>query len=257
MKVAKVFAIANQKGGVGKTTTTINLSASLAAFGKNILLIDLDPQANATTGSGINKFTLQDTSYDVLLGKRNLLDVVVTSKEAKFDILPTNADLTSAEVELLQYDDRALRLKQGLGDALKAYDFVFIDCPPSLNILTVNAFVASYGVLVPLQCEYYALEGISALLDTIRGIADTLNPQFKIEGVLRTMYDSRNNLSIQVSEQLLEHFGDKVFKTVIPRNIRLAEAPSHGLPITHYDPSSKGAYAYMDLAAEFLERLEE
>jgi len=256
MNEAKVFAIANQKGGVGKTTTTINLAASLAVFSKNILLIDLDPQGNATTGSGMNKFELKETSCDVLLGRTNLLDTVLTSEEGKFDILPANSDLTSAEVELLRHADRSQRLKDALAEAIKVYDYIFIDCPPALNILTVNALVASNGVIVPLQCEFYALEGISALLDTIRGISDTLNPGLKIEGVLRTMYDGRNNLALEVSQQLKEHFGSRVYETIIPRNVRLAESPSHGLPITYYDPSSRGAYAYMDLAAEFLERQE-
>ncbi len=256
MKTARVFAIANQKGGVGKTTTTVNLAASISAFSKNVLLIDLDPQANATTGSGINKFEQSKTVCDVLLGKMKLLDAVLTLEQGKYDILPANADLTIAEIELIQEDDRATRLKQALSEALNIYDFILIDCPPSLNILTVNALVASDGIIVPLQCEFYALEGISALMDTVERIAGTLNPKLAIEGVLRTMYDSRNNLAVQVSDQLLEHFKDKVFKTVIPRNVRLAEAPSHGMPITYYEPSSRGAYAYMDLAAEILERLD-
>lgn len=256
MKKAKIFAIANQKGGVGKTTTTVNLAASIAAFSKSVLLIDLDPQANATTGSGLNKFELSKTVCDVLLGQANVLDAVFTLEQAKYDILPANADLTTAEIELMQEDDRVTRLKEALSSLTNVYDFILIDCPPSLNILTINALVASDGIIVPLQCEFYALEGVSALMDTVEGVTEAANPKLVIEGVLRTMYDGRNNLATQVSEQLIEHFGDKVFKTVIPRNVRLAEAPSHGIPITYYDPSSRGAYAYMDLAAEILERLE-
>jgi chromosome partitioning protein len=251
--MAHVFSIANQKGGVGKTTTSVNLAASIAAFKKKVLLIDLDPQGNATTGSGQNKFTLSDTACEVLLGEQALMDAVVVT-EGGFDLLAANADLTAAEVGLMQHDNRAERLHMALIDARDIYDFILIDCPPSLNILTVNALVASDGVIVPLQCEFYALEGISALMDTIKKIRHGANSRLQLEGVVRTMYDARNKLSVQVSDQLLQHFGEAVYESIIPRNVRLAEAPSHGKPIAHYDPSSRGAYAYMDLAAEILEK---
>lgn len=256
MKQTTIISIANQKGGVGKTTTTVNLSASLTAFEQKVLLIDLDPQGNATTGSGIDKFAVDNGTCEVLLGEASIKEAIVYSESGKYDVLTANSELTVAEVGLLEFDDRVSRLKTALEPLHGVYDFVLIDCPPSLNLLTVNALVASDGVLVPLQCEFYALEGISALLDTVQQIADTVNEGLEIKAVLRTMYDARNSLSVQVSEQLLAHFGDAVYQTIIPRNVRLAEAPSHGVPITSYDPSSRGSYAYMDLAAEMLEKME-
>lgn len=256
MKSNQVIAVANQKGGVGKTTTSINLAASLAAFNKKVLLIDLDPQGNATTGSGVDKFGVNNTTCEVLLGEATIKDSVCQSKQENLSILAANGDLTSAEVGLINMEDKILRLKNAIDLVKNDYDYIFMDCPPTLNLLTVNALVASDGVLVPLQCEFYALEGISSLMDTIEQVQDSINKDLVIVGVLRTMYDARNNLSVEVSKQLINHFGETVYKSIIPRNVRLAEAPSHGLPITVYDSSSRGSYAYMDLAAEFLEREE-
>lgn len=252
--MSRVLAIANQKGGVGKTTTSINLAASLAATKRLTLLIDLDPQGNATMGSGIEKRTLEVSSYDVLMGDRTLDEAIVTATDAGYHLLPANSDLTGAEVGLLEELGRELRLRQALETVRERYAYVIIDCPPSLNMLTVNALVAADAVVIPTQCEYFALEGLSALLDTIDKIRRFLNPALKVEGLLRTMFDPRNNLANDVSRQLLEHFGDKVYRTIIPRNVRLAEAPSHGLPALIYDKASSGALAYLALAGEMLRR---
>lgn len=252
--MTKVIAIANQKGGVGKTTTSVNIAASLAATKRRVLLIDMDPQGNATMGSGINKMDLELSAFDVLMGEKPITEVLTKSIDGGYDLLPGNADLIGAEVGLLDELAREIRLRNAVDEIKGNYDFIFIDCPPSLNMLTVNALVAASSVIIPMQCEYYALEGLSALLESIDKIRKYLNPDLKIEGLLRTMYDPRNNLAIQVSTQLLEHFGEKVYRTIIPRNVRLAEAPSHGLPVIKYDKSSRGALAYLALAGEMLRR---
>jgi len=244
--MTRVIAVANQKGGVGKTTTSVNLSASLA--GARVLLIDLDPQGNATMGSGVDKADLEHNIYDWLIDDVPLAEVLQKTKGG-FDLMPANTDLTAGEVELLSQDSKETRLKERLTHASQ-YEYVIIDCPPSLNILTVNALIAAQGVLIPMQCEYYALEGLSALLETVEGVRGAANPSLAIEGLLRTMYDPRNSLTRDVSRQLIEYFGDAVFRTVIPRNVRLAEAPSHGLPAILYDRQSRGAVAYMALAGE-------
>lgn len=255
--MGRVVSIANQKGGVGKTTTTINLAASLAANGKKVLMLDLDPQGNATMGSGVDKYGLEESSYDVLLGSTQIADAIVYSEKAGFDVLPSNSDLTAAEVGLRDIPMKEKRLNLVLTPAREKYDYIFIDCPPSLNMLTVNALVASDGVLIPLQCEYYALEGLTSLLDTIRQIKQSINTDLEIEGILRTMHDPRNNLSNDVSTQLISHFNDLVFRTVIPRNVRIAEAPSYGMPVMTYDKGSRGAVSYLALAGEFLRRVEQ
>jgi chromosome partitioning protein len=247
--MTRIIAVANQKGGVGKTTTSVNLAASLALSGSRVLLVDLDPQGNATMGCGVEKSTLERSVYDWLMRRVPLADVVQRCPTG-FELVPSNIDLTAAEVELLQVDHREQRLKSVLSDAVGHYHYVIIDCPPSLNMLTLNALVASHSVLIPMQCEYYALEGLSALLDTIEGVKQRANPALRVEGILRTMYDPRSSLTRDVSRQLLKFFGEKVFRTVIPRNIRLAEAPSHGLPVVLYDRQSRGAVAYMALAGE-------
>ena len=255
--VAKIFAIANQKGGVGKTTTCVNLAAALAATRKQVLLVDMDPQGNATMGSGVDKYELELSVYDVLVERTAVASVLSRSQEGGFDVLAANSDLTAAEVELIDAEGRERRLLDGLQDVREFYDYILIDCPPSLNMLTLNGLVAADSVLIPMQCEYFALEGLSALVDTIQRVADSVNPQLHIEGLLRTMYDPRNSLTNDVSAQLQSHFGDSVYRTVIPRNVRLAEAPSFGLPVIQYDPRSRGAKAYLALAGEVIRRGEQ
>ncbi len=251
--MTKIIAVANQKGGVGKTTTTVNLAAALAALDQRVLLVDLDPQGNATMGSGVDKTKLSNSSYHWLMREATFVETVLRSP-AQFDVMPSNIDLTAAEVALLQNQQREYVIRGLLNSDAIEYDYVLIDCPPSLNILTVNGLVAATSVLIPMQCEYYALEGLSALLDTVDGIREQANPDLKIEGLLRTMYDPRNGLTRDVSRQLIHYFGDQVFRTVVPRNVRLAEAPSHGLPILLYDKASRGSLAYQALAAEVRKR---
>ena len=250
--MAKVISVTNQKGGVGKTTTSINLAASLAKKDKRILLIDMDPQGNASVGCGVDVGEVENTIYDLLLGDTTVADAVVKT-ECGVDVLTANGDLAGAQVELLNEIGRELKLQKALVSVQNDYDYIFIDCPPALNVLTINALVASNSVMIPMQCEYFALEGLSALIATVRKIRETLNPKLSIEGLLRTMFDGRNSLSNEVSRQLQTHFGDKVYKTVVPRNIRLAEAPSYGEPAITYAPDSKGAKAYVLLADEILE----
>jgi chromosome partitioning protein len=254
----RVIAIANQKGGVGKTTTAVNLAASLAATRRRVLLIDLDPQGNATMGSGVDKLQLRKSSCEVMLGECELEQALVPVPQGSFTLLPANQDLTSAEVRLLALPiGRETKLRHALQPKREAFDVILIDCPPALNMLTVNALVAADSVLIPMQCEYYALEGLSALLSTIEQIRVAANPELGIEGVLRTMFDPRNNLSNEVSAQLIAHFADKVFRTIIPRNVRLAEAPSFGKPALFHDRESRGALAYLALAGEMIRREEE
>jgi chromosome partitioning protein len=254
--MGRIFAITNQKGGVGKTTTAVNVAAGLATLEKRVLLIDLDPQGNATMGSGVDKRTLEKTIYHLLLGQASAAEVRVRAERAGYDILPANRDLAGAEVELVDEAQREYRLKRALEPIVGEYDYILIDCPPALNLLTVNALTAAQAVMIPMQCEYYALEGLSDLVNTVKKVKAKLNPGIEIAGLLRAMFDPRNSLAQQVSEQLKRHFGNKVYDALIPRNVRVAEAPSHGLSVLAYDRTSKGAQAYLTLAREIVQREE-
>ena len=255
--MGKVVVIANQKGGVGKTTTSVNLSASLYATKRNVLLIDLDPQGNATMGSGVDKYEIEKTAYNLLVEDIPFEDVVIKNVEhGGYDLVGANADVTAAEIKLMEVFARETKLKKSIEHVIDDYDFIFIDCPPSLNLLTVNAMSAADSILVPMQCEYYALEGLTALIETVSKLTSAVNSKLHIEGILRTMYDPRNRLACDVSEQLKQHFGELVYRTVIPRNVRLAEAPSFGMPCMYYDKNSAGAKAYLALAGEIIRRLE-
>src|SRR5512135_349483 len=263
----RILAIANQKGGVGKTTSAVNLAASLVAMKRRVLLVDLDPQGNATTGAGLDKRSFSATVYQELLGERKISDVRVASPSGGFDLVPANRELAGAEVELVELPEREMRLKDALAEALQSmraaitevapeYDFILLDCPPSLSLLTLNGLCAADSVLIPMQCEYYALEGLSDLVQTVKKVRAHLNPALEIEGLLRTMYDPRNTLAQNVAAELERHFGPKLYRTIVPRNVRLAEAPSHGIPALHLDRTSKGAQAYLALAGEILRRME-
>jgi chromosome partitioning protein len=255
MSAPRIFCVANQKGGVGKTTTTVNLAAGLAQLGQRVLVVDLDPQGNATTGSGIDKRVLETTVYDVLLASATIAEARKASTDGGYDVLGANRELAGAEVELVELEHRETRLKSALLAAQADYDFVLIDCPPSLSMLTLNGLCAAHGVIVPMQCEYFALEGLSDLVNTIKQVHANLNPALQIIGLLRVMFDPRITLQQQVSDQLKSHFGDKVFNTVIPRNVRLAEAPSYGQPGVTFDATSKGAVAFIEFAKEVIQRL--
>ena len=252
--MARIIAVANQKGGVGKTTTCVNLASALADMKYRTLLVDLDPQGNASVGCGVNSRELEVSALEVLQAECDIPEAMIQLETLGFDVLPSNSDLTAAEVALLQVDEREYRLKRALEKVAHQYAWIIIDCPPSLNMLTLNALTAANSVLIPMQCEYYALEGLASLLETIEQVRSSVNTGLEIEGLLRTMFDGRNNLSNAVSDQLIEHFGDRVYRTLIPRNVRVAEAPSHGLPVLRYDPSSRGARAYLGLAGEMLRR---
>lgn len=255
--MAKIFCIANQKGGVGKTTTTVNLAASLAKIKQRVLLVDLDPQGNATMGSGINKSALEASIYQVLLGMSDVNSTLQKAACGSFDVLPANRELAGAEVEMVELDNRERRLQSALAEVSANYDFILIDCPPALSMLTLNGLCSAHGVIIPMQCEYFALEGLSDLVNTIKKVHANLNRKLEVIGLLRVMFDPRITLSQQVSEQLEQHFGNKVFKTLIPRNVRLAEAPSYGMPGVTFDPSSKGARAYVAFAEEMVDRVKQ
>ena len=254
--MAKIFCVANQKGGVGKTTTTVNLAAGLARIGQRVLLVDLDPQGNVTMGSGVDKRALELSVYDVLLGEAGVAQASVAAEACGYRVLGANRELAGAEVELVGLDQREQRLKLALAEVAADYDFVLIDCPPSLSLLTLNGLCAANGVIVPMQCEYFALEGVSDLVNTIKQVRANLNRELRIIGLLRVMFDARTMLQKQVSDQLFEHFGDEVFQTVIPRNVRLAEAPSYGLPGVVFDPSARGSKAFVEFAREMVERIQ-
>jgi chromosome partitioning protein len=253
--MAKIFCIANQKGGVGKTTTAVNLAAGLTVLKKRVLLVDLDPQGNATMGAGVDKAKLESSVYQVLLGMTDVKSALQTSESGNFEVLPANRDLAGAEVEMIDLEQRELRLRHALAEVQGDYDFVLIDCPPALSMLTLNGLCAAHGVIIPMQCEYYALEGLSDLVNTIKIVHAKMNPDLKVIGLLRVMFDPRMMLSQQVSIQLEKHFGEKVFKTIIPRNVRLAEAPSYGIPGVIFDPASKGAQAYTSFGEELVDRI--
>jgi chromosome partitioning protein len=254
-KSARVFCIANQKGGVGKTTTAINLAAGLATHDKRVLLVDLDPQGNATMGSGIDKASLQSNLYQVLIGDVTIAEARVRSEVGGYDVLPANRELAGAEIDLIQMEARERQLRTALETVMDEYDFILIDCPPTLSLLTLNGLAAAHGVIIPMQCEYFALEGLSDLVNTIKRVHHNINPQLRVIGLLRVMFDPRMTLQQQVSAQLEAHFGDKVFATVVPRNVRLAEAPSYGMPGVVYDRASRGAQAYISFGAEMIERV--